>query len=470
LTARVAASAVLRSPKRPALEWRENAVQFRPQLNSLTPDRCVIGLLVVEGFVFVSHGVCFFPFNQHKGWTVLITTATVAAVLALIFLWYVGAMLLRSRFQFSVSSLLLLTVVVALPLGWIAREEEQARKQRASVEAIGKLGGIAEYDYEIGVPGGFEYLQPPSQPAWLRRALGNDFFNSVVVACPRTDTGIQQLNGFPALRKLFLGDPYERSDTITDRALGRLPLLTQLQVLTLDRTQVTDAGLTQLEGLRQLQWLSLHHTRVTDRGLQRLVGLSELRGLDLGGTQVTDAGLECLKSLPHLQWLSLHGTRVTDRALDDLKNLTNLESLSLCRTRVTDAGLSRLAGLTSLQALYLRDTRVTDAGLRYLRGLTNLRELGIDGTRVTGAGLTNLAGLTELQVLYIPDASATDAGLRHLLGLTHLRLLAVNNAHATYALTAQLPIVIPNSEVVPAFPQSKWRDRGTFRGPARWHH
>ena len=73
-----------------------------------------------------------------------------------VFLWFLAALLFRLRFQFSIRSLLLLTVVVAIPCSWLAVEREQARKQREAVEAIEKLGGWVAYDYHsrcLGDPG-----------------------------------------------------------------------------------------------------------------------------------------------------------------------------------------------------------------------------------------------------------------------------------------------------------------------------
>ena len=37
----------------------------------ITPDRCVVAILALEGFLLLSAWLRWFPFNQHKGWTVL---------------------------------------------------------------------------------------------------------------------------------------------------------------------------------------------------------------------------------------------------------------------------------------------------------------------------------------------------------------------------------------------------------------
>ena len=49
----------------------------KPRWYHLTPDRFLIGLLLVVGVLFVSEWFCWFPFNERKGWTVLIAIGAV---------------------------------------------------------------------------------------------------------------------------------------------------------------------------------------------------------------------------------------------------------------------------------------------------------------------------------------------------------------------------------------------------------
>ena len=109
----------------------------------LTPDRCVLGLLAVEGFLLLSAWFQWFAFNQHKGWSVLICLATVGAAFVLMLLWFLAALVFRWRFQFGILALLLLVVVVAVPFSWLATEMKAAREQKTAAEEIGKLGGHA---------------------------------------------------------------------------------------------------------------------------------------------------------------------------------------------------------------------------------------------------------------------------------------------------------------------------------------
>ena len=239
-----------------------------------------------------------------------------------------------SRFQFSIRSLLLLTLAVAIPCSWLAVEIKAAKKQRETVEAIEQLDGRVYY------------LQERSEPAWLQSPLGKDFFANIgtveLSSAHITDIELGRLNlkGLNQLEGLYLTD-----SKLTDAGLQYLEGLPQLQALALggqSQTQITDAGLEHLMGMNQLQQLSLNHCQITDAGLERLKGMSRLQDLSLGETQVTDIGLEHLEALDHLPVLDLASTRVTDDGLEHLKRLSRLRYLHLNGTHVTDVGVKKL--------------------------------------------------------------------------------------------------------------------------------
>ena len=120
--------------KQPKLRW------FHP-----TPGRLLIVLLAVEGVLLLSERFQWFPFNERKGWTVLIAIGSVGVAMVLMFVWWVFALLFRWRFQFSIRSLLVLVVIVAIPFSWLAVEMRWAREQR---EALKIMGGSVNYDYQ----------------------------------------------------------------------------------------------------------------------------------------------------------------------------------------------------------------------------------------------------------------------------------------------------------------------------------
>ena len=101
----------------------------------------VLALLPLEGLLILSEWFRWFPFNAHKGWTVLIAIAERGRALLLMFLWFLAALVFRLRFQFSILSLLVLMLAVAIPFSWLATQMEQARKQRAAVDWIERPAG-----------------------------------------------------------------------------------------------------------------------------------------------------------------------------------------------------------------------------------------------------------------------------------------------------------------------------------------
>ena len=276
----------------------------------VTPGRVLAALLVVEGLLWLSERFAWLPW--HKGYAVLTAMAVVAVALLGMMLWFVLALRFRWRFQFSIRSLLVLTVVVALPFSWLAAKMQEARATLAAIEAINEVGGFVSYG-DFGGPLDTIYFPPDS--GWLA---------------------------------VLLGDEYE-------------------SVTFYNNTAVTDAALEDFAGLKHVQKLNLTGTKVTDVGLERLKKMEQLETLELNGTEVTDAGLENLKGLDHLLTLGLFATKITDAGLEHLKGLNRLQQLRLDGTHVTDTGLEYLKGLKQLEVLSLGGTKVTDAGGKKLQ-------------------------------------------------------------------------------------------------------
>ena len=241
--------------------------------------------------------------------------ATVGVCLFLMVVWFVLALLFRLRFQFSIRTILVLTVAVALPFSWLGIEMKRAREQHDLVDEIQKVGGSVFYDWEQHAT--LPNAQPPGPgPGWLRTLLGEDFFGEVETV-------------------------WYNGPDVTNVDLARLECLTQLLCLYLFNTQVTDAGLENVKGLTQVQELFLNDTQITDAGLENLNRLTQLQRLYLDGTKITDAGLESLARLARLQQLSLNNTEITDAGLE-FAALVQLQYLSLNGTKVTSAGVKQL--------------------------------------------------------------------------------------------------------------------------------
>ncbi len=320
-----------------------NPPQPKRRWYRLTPDRFLIALLPIVGLLFLSERFRWFPFNEHKGLTVLIAVAVVCLTVLLMLLWLGSSLVFRRRFQFSLRSMMLFVTVVAVVCSWFAVKMQQENRQREVVERAEKGGGFVWYDYQFvmdrDIPVTLPSLEPPC-PLWFRNLVGADFLSDVE------------------------GLRYKRA---TDAELVHLNGLTGLKTLGVNGTEITDAGLVHLRELTGLESLYLHNTRVTDSGFAHLKGLTGLYALYLGDTRTTDTGLMHLKGLTNLEMLWLNNTEVTDAGLVHLKGLTSLEWLSLYDTQITDTGLEHLKGLTNLAWLNLRSTKVTDDGMQDLQ-------------------------------------------------------------------------------------------------------
>lgn len=323
-----------------------------------TPGRLLVVLLSVEAVLLLSERFEWFSFNEKKGWTVLIAVGVVGVFLLIMLIWFLIALLFRWRFQFSIRSLLLLTIAAAVPCSWLAVEIKKAREQKTAVEAIRKLHGNVRYDYEANYLAG----EGSPVPALLRREVGDDFFHDVTIV------------------------EFEKGET-ADTELKYLDGLTQLQALVLKCTRITDAGLEHLKGMRQLQSLDLQNTEITDAALNYLDGMTQLKSIWLSNTHISDAGLERLKGMDQLQSLGLAGTQITDAGLKHVGELKQLRILSLSGTKITGVGLKSLEELDKLAMLDIEYTQVDDAGLEHLKGLKRLQNLHLVGTKVTDRGI-----------------------------------------------------------------------------------
>ncbi len=253
---------------------------FRP-----TPAWLIFGLLVVEGLLWLSERYTWFWFNEKKGWTVLIGVAVVGVAMLVMLLWFGISLLLRWRFQFSIRSLLVLTVAVAVPCSWLAVEIRKAKAQQVARMTLDRFPGHVDCNETPQHKG-------LTAPEWLRRALGDDFFVDVQSAClgcdePFTDADLACVVSLRRFTWLTLYDA-----KITTNGLRQIASLPELDHLFLSRCQIGDDGLEQIAGLVRIEELGLDGNQITDAGLRRLEGLRSLKRLELRDTGVTDEGVK----------------------------------------------------------------------------------------------------------------------------------------------------------------------------------
>jgi hypothetical protein len=118
----------------------------------LAPDLVVVGLLTAECLLWMSERFPWFRFNEDKGLTFLIEVAVIGTTLSLMLLWFIGSVIFRWRFQFSVRSLLVLVVVVAIPCSSLGEWLHRSLQHRKTLERIEDVLVELEDRYPDGVP------------------------------------------------------------------------------------------------------------------------------------------------------------------------------------------------------------------------------------------------------------------------------------------------------------------------------
>lgn len=219
--------------------------------------------------------------------------------------------------RFFVVVLLILTGAAA----WIVIK---GYRQTLIVRRIKEAGGLVSYYCQVDGDGKPINRAQPRGPAWLRKVIGDDFFD----------------------------EPY--SVHINYRGHHR---------------QVPDAAadvLVQIVRLPRLKSLSIEGIRLTTEDLGRIAEMRELRSLYLGERTLDDYDLEPLRALS-LEWLALPRTRISDKGLRSLIEMHSLRYLDLTRTRVTDRGVLDLGGLQELRMLRLERSKTTLAGAKRLK-------------------------------------------------------------------------------------------------------
>jgi hypothetical protein len=321
----------------------------------------------------------------------------------------------RLRLSLSLRAMMILVLVVGAGTGWFA---SRVRAQRLAVEALERMGGRADYDFEYSgladIPGGQSRVPPR-----LLRQFGLDWFHHVtqVVLGEADDAKLNTvLDRFPRLDSLWISQ-----SKISDRVLARVPAIAGLQALDIAFCPVTDEGIAHVAKIPMLRKLDLSYTKITDDAiglLSRCQGLEEIR---LTGTKLTRVGIAQLADFPSLRRLAVEsieprevmaGTAKLPRLeslemtfmpslserlpigkegsiLLGLRALPGLKSLKI-HGMVEDDFLPVICELTSLENLSLKMTVVTDGGLVHLRRLPRLKAIDLGYTHVTAKGVAEL--------------------------------------------------------------------------------
>ena len=262
----------------------------------------------------------------------------------------------RGRLVIHLRLLMIIVLVLGLWMGW---KVNRAHGQRRAVATVRHYNGHVRYDYEY--VGGREIPNGrPWAPAWLRHALGDEFFQEVTVVAyvdqPITDATLLPLDDLQGIEELWI---LSRMGHHTLPEVEPPPGLDKL----------TEAGLAKLKGLTRLRLLDIQQNALSGSMLNDLNRARPLESIRLFDVGMTDDGMPPLKSMPYLSTLDLWSNKLTGTCLADLRGTSSLKILRLRWNPVSAAGLANIGSLTSLRELDLSNTEIDDAGRRAARRL-----------------------------------------------------------------------------------------------------
>ncbi len=297
----------------------------------------------------------------------------------------------RRWFSISLRGLMLLILVLGGLMGWKAR---RASLQRRAVARIEQLKGTVVYDWQY--TGYISITKPgasPSGPVWLRKILGDEYFQEVTqVALPAQFSkpnvaADDDTDFFEKQAKIDLAYQQLVVQPIEDDQLACLDHLDRLESLVLStRFPLKAEGLARLERLDRLKVLSLSRNLDAD-GLKWLERLTNLENLNVQFEESGNTDLTFLDKMPRLKSLTIGSDSVTDAHMKKIGQLRDLESLSLSGQELTDEGLSQLQSSVQLKTLsIILPTSLTGRGLVSLDRLTNLVMLQLPGLPMNKEG------------------------------------------------------------------------------------
>jgi hypothetical protein len=341
-------------------------------------------------------------------------------------------------YQFSIKTLLAGITIVAIGLGWIARERQKSYELQQALTALQKSALSVHFDEKSS-----------RRPTWLKILLGDDRPSTATeFVWIYSDDDLALVSKFPRVQELYL-----HGELFSDVGLKHLSSLHELRVVHLGDSRVSDESVRGLKGLAKLEVVELWQTNVTDKGLIHLAGLPHLSRLRLDHSQCTGTGLEALRKNNKLKELSLCDCPVTKKGIASLRGLKHLQVLDLTNwKRIYGDGpplatendwLSHLSELTELRDLDLFGRSISDSGMGHLAGLTNLTKLNLSATQITDTGLRELSRLSRLEELDLYRTKVNGSGFKYLASLPNLRVLDLRETQATDKAVAELQTALP---------------------------
>lgn len=307
------------------------------------------------------------------------------------------------RFQFSIRSLLVASVIAGIVMVMLARwwtdviepTRVLAELKRAGTEAY----VIDDFNYEEGVePLRIEHLET-DECAGLRIPKV-DSYNTLVAASQFKTTQeltiLQLANDisvhgcdFRHLRDLHIGNASNqqvRQWVVSAQKLDHLSIAA--------RENLTSDTFAAIAQIRWINSLRLSGTTISADHIAALGKLPALRFISFDGCELGPGVFDRLSDFPILNSLQLYGPSYHNTALNGLQNLTQITSLNLSFTSIDDDGIAILRQWTHLRDLDLYGCPRISAKcvpdliqMQFLDGLNLLRTAVEDNEQLNGANV-----------------------------------------------------------------------------------
>lgn len=232
--------------------------------------------------------------------------------------------------RFSLRSMFLTLLAAALFFGLVSN---RAQRQKRAAQEIAATGGWFKYDFQVA-------NQPvPKAPLMLRTLLGKDYFAKLVHATIVADTP-------------YVADAY---------ALQRIEIVGK---------GVDESLLSSFLRLSDLRELHIRDGRITDKGVGEIAKLKQLEVLDLAGTLLEGTSLQSLNELPNLRELVLSHTKFDDAELQHLHGNDTITRLAMIDCELSGEGVDAIESFKALEQLELSPEAVAPSQRSAVRKLS----------------------------------------------------------------------------------------------------
>lgn len=332
---------------------------------------------------------------------------------------FVGAIVRRLAF----------TIAAAIPAGIIAFAivVVRARSQAKIVDQLAERKCVVFYYHQRDDA-------VDRVPGFLRKLLGDDFWNDVEFVGSRTETAedaatIAALCGkLPKLIGFKIGNPHFSFELISN-----WPHLDNLEDLGIHSPRLTDADLVRIARIRDLRDLYLNSPNVSDVGLSQISLLSQLETLNIISLRFTGAAPRNTAGFPRLKELQISdSTDLADRDILNLGHMPELEKVVIRDAQIGDATLAHLSTGAKLYEVELNPCQVTDDGFASLEKCVDLNHLELVGAPVSDNALKVLVGKPFFSIT-LNHSRITDQGFISLSMIRDLRILELKDSQVTGA-------------------------------------